>query len=140
MNIPSQFNQFNRNKKIILNSTEEYHCCYCGVKLEKDKKIKKNPNMITIDHKISRNDGGKNSMDNLTTCCSRCNNLKGSDYTYKEFKDIVKSLNDRENLYHKTMEYYRSEKQKRKNIRENIVIFNLATLFLITKQFSKGNQ
>ena len=131
MFIPPQFNQFNRNKKIILSSSEEYHCCFCGVKLLKDKSNRKNPDMITIDHKISRNDGGKNSMDNLATSCSRCNNLKGSDYSYDEFKSIVKTVEDRNNFYLKTIENFKISKQKRKLDRENLAIYNLAILFLI---------
>lgn len=131
MIIPSQFNQYNRNKKIILSSKEQYHCCYCEVELVRDKKDKKNPNTITIDHKISRNDGGKNSMDNLITSCSRCNNLKGSKYSYAEFKSKVKNVEDREKLYLETSNDYKIAKEKRKQRRENKAIYNLVILFVV---------
>ena len=132
MFIPSQFNQYNRNKKIIFSSEEEYHCCYCGIKLIKDKSNRKNPDMITIDHKVARNDGGRNSMDNLATSCSRCNNLKGSNYSYDEFKSIVKTVEDRNYLYLKTTGEIKASKQKRKLEREHIAVYNLAILFLVS--------
>lgn len=38
--------------------------------------------MLTVDHIVPRSHGGTNRMDNLTTLCSHCNWLKGSDPTW----------------------------------------------------------
>jgi CRISPR/Cas system Type II protein with McrA/HNH and RuvC-like nuclease domain len=45
---------------------DNFECVYCG--------SKKN---LTIDHVIPRSKGGKNTWDNLVTCCSGCNLRKG---------------------------------------------------------------
>lgn len=42
-------------------------CVYCGNKKE-----------LTIDHVIPRSKGGKNTWDNLVTCCLKCNLKKGN--------------------------------------------------------------
>ena len=42
-------------------------CVYCGSKKE-----------LTIDHVIPRSKGGKNTWDNLVTCCQKCNLKKGN--------------------------------------------------------------
>jgi hypothetical protein len=47
-------------------------CVYCSSKKD-----------LTIDHVIPRSKGGKNTWDNLVTCCSKCN-LKKSDRTPEE--------------------------------------------------------
>ena len=41
--------------------------CVCGSKKE-----------LTIDHVLPRSKGGKNTWDNLVTCCSKCNLKKGN--------------------------------------------------------------
>jgi 5-methylcytosine-specific restriction endonuclease McrA len=42
-------------------------CGYCGSKKD-----------LTIDHVIPRSKGGKNTWENLVTCCSKCNLKKGN--------------------------------------------------------------
>lgn len=42
-------------------------CVYCGSKKD-----------LTIDHVTPRSRGGKNTWDNLVTCCSKCNLKKGN--------------------------------------------------------------
>ena len=42
-------------------------CVYCGSK-----------KVLTIDHVIPRSKGGKNTWDNLVTCCQKCNLKKGN--------------------------------------------------------------
>lgn len=59
-----------RNKGIKVNrkrimKRDGYACGYC--------KSKKN---LTIDHIIPKSRGGKNTWDNLVTCCNRCNTIK----------------------------------------------------------------
>ncbi len=45
---------------------DSYKCQYCG----SDKNL-------TMDHILPRSRGGKNTWDNLVTCCNRCNVYKG---------------------------------------------------------------
>jgi CRISPR/Cas system Type II protein with McrA/HNH and RuvC-like nuclease domain len=45
---------------------DNFQCGYCG--------SQKN---LTIDHVIPKSRGGSNGWNNLVTCCSRCNSLKG---------------------------------------------------------------
>jgi 5-methylcytosine-specific restriction endonuclease McrA len=45
---------------------DSHECVYCGSK-----------NNLTIDHVKPRYHGGKNTWDNLVTCCGKCNLTKG---------------------------------------------------------------
>ena len=56
---------------------DDYSCVYCGSR-EK----------LTIDHVIPKSKGGKNTWDNLVTCCSSCN-LNKSDRPLKEFLETT---------------------------------------------------
>lgn len=44
-----------------------YKCVYCGTHKK-----------LTIDHVIPKSKGGKNTWENMVTCCSDCNSKKGS--------------------------------------------------------------
>ena len=81
-------------------------CVYCGSKKE-----------LTIDHVIPRSRGGKNTWDNLVTCCSKCN-LKKGDKTPDEarmplrrkpyepsFVDDATTLNDAWDSFKETFFY-----------------------------------
>lgn len=48
---------------------DKLHCQYCGERYSKKE--------LTWDHVIPLNQGGKNSWENLVTCCYRCNQKKG---------------------------------------------------------------
>lgn len=57
-------------KKVLLSrlnvfKRDKYICAYCGGK-----------NNLTVDHIIPKYHGGKNTWENLITCCFRCNNKK----------------------------------------------------------------
>jgi len=59
-----------QNRKSILTRKnlflrDDNMCIYCG-----------SPNNLTIDHVIPKSKGGKNTWDNLTTCCKKCNAIK----------------------------------------------------------------
>lgn len=88
---------------------------------------------MTVDHKVSRNDGGANSIDNLIACCQRCNNLKGSEYDYLEFKEIVFSVETRDILYEKISKENSKRRSERKEIREKETIIKLALFLLVVK-------
>lgn len=60
------------------------YCCYiCGRLL--------NDNEITLDHIVPKSKGGKDTFDNLATCCFYCNNLK-ADMSLEEFKFYIELL------------------------------------------------
>lgn len=46
---------------------DDFTCQYCESKRH-----------LTIDHVVPKSRGGKNTWDNLVTCCSRCNTKKGN--------------------------------------------------------------
>ncbi len=71
------------------------HCYYCGrylLFLE-----------FTVDHICPRALGGRDHLDNLATCCEKCNNLKGQ-LTLEEFRIAF------ENFYNRNLFYYEQEK------------------------------
>jgi 5-methylcytosine-specific restriction endonuclease McrA len=52
---------------------DNHTCQYCG----------KKAGALTIDHIVPKSRGGRESWDNMVTCCARCNNRK-SDSTLEE--------------------------------------------------------
>ena len=60
--------EYKRNRAIIMQGKPS--CNYCGKPAD------------TVDHIVALMNGGDHSLDNLTPCCARCNNLKG----HKEVK------------------------------------------------------
>jgi 5-methylcytosine-specific restriction endonuclease McrA len=63
---------------------DDYTCQYCGVKRHD----------LTIDHILPRSRGGKDSWDNVTTACLRCNVKKGN-RTPKEASMALRSMPER---------------------------------------------
>ena len=61
-----------------------WYCHYCDVKLYE----KEGP---TVDHKLPKSRGGKNTLENLVACCRWCNNAKG-DMPYKLFLAIFEEV------------------------------------------------
>lgn len=60
---------------------DDYTCQYCGIKqgnLPRGRRLSR-------DHIMPRSRGGKNTWDNVTTACSKCNHRKGNK-TLKEAK------------------------------------------------------
>ena len=55
-----------------------YNCAYCG----------SNKN-LTIDHIIPKSKGGKNTWENLVTCCAKCN-CKKDNMTLREAKMVLR--------------------------------------------------
>jgi len=74
-------------KRKIIFERDQWTCQYCGEKVNADN--------VTLDHYIPQSKDGKNTADNLRTCCLMCNSLK-SGRTYEEAAPIIlKSLQER---------------------------------------------
>jgi 5-methylcytosine-specific restriction endonuclease McrA len=57
---------FKRQRLMVL-ARDQYTCTYCG-----------NPGASHVDHILAKVHGGTDDMDNLTSACQKCNQLKGS--------------------------------------------------------------
>jgi hypothetical protein len=58
---------------------DNHSCVYCGSKRD-----------LTIDHLIPKSKGGKNTWDNLVTCCISCNSKKGDKMLYETNMKLIK--------------------------------------------------
>jgi len=74
-----------------------YTCPFCNVDM-----IPKSPTVSrlyndtrTIDHIVPLSKGGKNSLDNLTLCCFKCNGEKADKLPSDEFLKIVETIRKR---------------------------------------------
>jgi hypothetical protein len=111
-------NPFNRENGIHVGDFKVLSCLECiykkrypDVKNPNQKKLKRRLNFLkkdpycyycrrevnaetsTLDHKIPRSKGGKNSMDNLALCCYICNHRKGD----RDAEEFIKELADENN-------------------------------------------
>lgn len=66
------------NRQRIL-KRDNHSCVYCGSKRD-----------LTIDHLIPKSKGGKNTWDNLVTCCISCNSKKGDKMLYETNMKLIK--------------------------------------------------
>lgn len=78
-------------QRIAIHKKFQGHCAYCGILLKLDN--------MTVDHLISKKNGGSGNLENLLPCCSQCNSYK-SDFTVEEWreyleKDINKDFADK---------------------------------------------
>lgn len=53
--------------RVNIYKRDDHKCLYCG-----------GDNKLTLDHVIPKSRGGGNTWENLATCCSRCNVIKGN--------------------------------------------------------------
>lgn len=73
----------NRRKLIILSERQNHRCCYCGgdtwhpdiidYQLDRSKS-----NRATIEHLLTRSQGGTFHWDNIAMACSECNTARGT--------------------------------------------------------------
>jgi len=55
-----------KKQRLKVLARDQYTCTYCG-----------NPGASHVDHIVPKVHGGGDEMDNLTSACARCNQLKG---------------------------------------------------------------
>lgn len=73
------FRKVNLNRQNIFRR-DKFKCVYCGENVK---------NKLTIDHVIPKSKGGKNTWQNLVTCCKSCNIKKDN----KTLEEVEMSLN-----------------------------------------------
>ncbi len=61
-------------KRAALYIRDSWTCVYCNVRIVP--RTEKRADTATLDHLLPRELGGGNSVDNLVTCCARCNSSK----------------------------------------------------------------
>ena len=72
---------------------DNYECVYCGKDLYDDYLSKTSG--ITIDHFFPFIRGGQQEIDNLNTCCARCNTIKRAKI-FETISDFKKYLQERQ--------------------------------------------
>lgn len=61
------------SKRFAIYRRDKYTCSYCSMKVKPAESGK-----LTLDHVFPRSRGGRNTPDNLVTCCYKCNHKKGN--------------------------------------------------------------
>ena len=75
------FRKVNLNRQNIFRR-DKFKCAYCGEKTK---------NKLTIDHVIPKSKGGKNTWQNLVTCCKSCN-IKKDDKSLEEVNMVLNTV------------------------------------------------
>ncbi len=63
MTNPYNSSEYKKNRKIVLEANN-YICAYCG------------DHANTVDHILAIAKGGSHNIDNLVSCCNKCNSIK----------------------------------------------------------------
>lgn len=73
--------EISNKRRLLVFKKTDFHCAYCGKSLKE--RCSGNANVwftsdeATIDHIVSRSNGGGNNIENLLPCCRGCNLSKG---------------------------------------------------------------
>lgn len=95
-----------------INPNEDLICTYCGKILEltdSENELKR----MSLDHRIPKYWGGKNTIENLVPYCNLCNTIKSTmqEQTYREFLKSLHSFGIKEKVF---QELYPGQKIKNK--------------------------
>lgn len=60
-------------KRLAIYLRDGFTCLYCGTDLRNS-----TPQDVTLDHLITKSEGGSNSESNLVTACKKCNSSRGA--------------------------------------------------------------
>lgn len=86
---------------VRLAEAQNWKCCYCGEvtwhPLMREQGPKLDHLRMTVEHVVTRSNGGSNEQDNAVMACSGCNNLRGSN-PIEYMEKIVNSKYDKERL------------------------------------------
>jgi len=74
-------------KRILVYERDNWICQYCGEKVTKEN--------ATLDHYIPQVKGGKNTKENLRTCCLVCNGIKSGKSFEEAAPHILKGIQER---------------------------------------------
>jgi hypothetical protein len=74
-------------KRNLLFERDNWICQYCGEKVTKEN--------ATLDHYIPQSKGGKNTKENLRTCCLLCNGIKSGKAFEEAAPYILKNIQER---------------------------------------------
>jgi hypothetical protein len=74
-------------KRTFIFERDNWICQYCGEKVTKEN--------ATLDHYIPQRDKGKNTKENLRTCCFVCNSIKSGKSIEEAAPYILKSIQER---------------------------------------------
>jgi len=87
-------------KKLLTRFRNRFRCAYCGAKLKIKDSDYPYHRSFSIDHKVSVDIGGDNSIDNLEIVCHRCNIIKGTmtAESFKRLLEISEPLKEKSNL------------------------------------------
>lgn len=68
---------------------DNFICQYCGYYCY-DSWLS-DPRQLTVDHIYPKTSGGRNTVENLVTCCRECNSIKGSQHfkSYEEAREFI---------------------------------------------------
>jgi 5-methylcytosine-specific restriction endonuclease McrA len=122
-----------RRRKLLRCSEQQNHrCCYCSRKTWHPSYGETGPKrlMATLEHVVTRREGGTDSMNNLTMACYRCNNERSDHFTAEEFYEMVVGLRPRRSASTKVVSLEDlAKKQANSEQRKNVLIMNMAVLF-----------
>ncbi len=63
-----------------IHKRDNYTCYICGLKMRSASPL------LTVDHVLSKQHGGKNIHENVKTCCLECNQRKGRKEQFVVYK------------------------------------------------------
>lgn len=83
-----------RTKLLRCSEQQNHRCCYCNVRTWHPSYGETGPKRLvaTLEHVLTRREGGTDHMHNLTMACSGCNSKRGDRYDAVEFYEIVVGL------------------------------------------------
>ena len=77
-------------EKTNIDENKKLRCFYCNDLLEYSQKISERK-VVSLDHKLPKYWGGKDTIENTCLCCKECNIIKGTmkENTYIKFRIIL---------------------------------------------------
>ena len=93
---PKWRNTITQKTKHEVYERDDYVCQYCGIWCYESWSV--DPSALTIDHMLPHTVGGQDNIENLITCCRRCNGIKSS-LIFKDFDEARKYIKEQRGDY-----------------------------------------